>query len=90
VVKPKYDAISVFGKINVNWALVEKGGLEGFIDMDGFEVVKPKYDAISAFGKIKENLAMVEKGGLFGFINKKGIEVVKLGEYTPLNPGPPS
>ena len=46
IVKPKYDAISAFGAYQKDWALVQKDGLYGFIDINGKEIVKAKYNEI--------------------------------------------
>jgi len=51
VVAPQYDKIHLFKKKTNNWALVEKAGLLGYINVFGEEVVKPKYDIIHPFSK---------------------------------------
>ena len=59
-----YEKISSYGEYQENWALVEKGGLLGFIDLEGKETVKPQYTKIAQFGDYQEKWALVEKGGL--------------------------
>lgn len=80
-----YDVIFEYGKIHSEWAMVEKDGLLGFIDEDGYEIVPPIYNGISPFDEFRNGWAMVEKDGLLGFIDEDGEEIVKP-KYTKIFP----
>ncbi len=73
----KYDKVSSYGEFQENWALIERGGLLGFIDQKGNEIIKPRYEKILAFGQYQEKWALVEIGGLLGFIDREGKEIIK-------------
>ncbi|WP_177179752.1 WG repeat-containing protein [Cyclobacterium xiamenense] len=53
VIKPKYEKIYQFGEFQEDWALVEIGGLFGFVDKDGNEVVKPVYEKMTKDMKLE-------------------------------------
>jgi cytochrome oxidase Cu insertion factor (SCO1/SenC/PrrC family) len=72
-----YEKVSSYGEYQEKWALVEIGGLLGFIDQDGNEIVKPQYEKISQFGEYQEKWALVEIEGLLGFIDQEGNEIIK-------------
>jgi cytochrome oxidase Cu insertion factor (SCO1/SenC/PrrC family) len=41
-----YEKVSSYGEYQEKWALVEIGGLLGFIDQEGNEIIKTKYEKI--------------------------------------------
>jgi hypothetical protein len=55
-----FDKIGYFGDYKAEWALVEEGGKQGFINKSGKVVVNPEYDKIGYFRDYKKNWALVE------------------------------
>ncbi len=82
-----YDQISAFGTHGPSdWALVERNGLYGFVDISGREVVPIKYDSLFAFGAYHSQWAMAVRNGKRLFINRQGFEVLTLtGRYDAMN-----